>query len=93
MYTCTCVVVMESCSPLVNSPAADCEDGDGCVRLYLSSENDFSGRQGIVQVKQNGTWNFVNGSGWDYCDANVICRDLGECMHTPGTKHSALIAC
>ena len=30
-------------------------------------------------MKQNGTWNFINGSDWDYCDANVVCRELGEC--------------
>lgn len=67
-------------SPSVKPHDYDCEDQDGCVRLYRGGmANKYSGRKGIVQVKQNGTWNFINGSDWDYCDANVFCRELGEC--------------
>ena len=69
-----------SCSPSVNAHDYDYEDEDGCVRLYRGGNaNEYSGRQGIVQVKQNGTWNFVNGSDWDYCDAHVVCRELCVC--------------
>jgi len=34
--------------------------------------------QGIVQVKHNNTWNFIDGSGWSYCGARVVCRELGK---------------
>ena len=29
-------------------------------------------------MKQNGKWNFINGSDLDYSDACVLCRTLGE---------------
>ena len=33
----------------------------------------------------NDTWNFINGSEWDYCDAMVACKQLGNaallCVH------------
>ena len=52
----------------------------------------YGGKQGIVQVKHNGTWNFINGTGWSYCAARVVCRELGE-----GNKcrnmHLSLKAC
>lgn len=32
---------------------------------------------GVVQIYKNHTWNFVNGSEWDFGDAMVVCRELG----------------
>ena len=52
----------------VNGPTA---------RLYNSSRCGSSGRQGVVQMRCNNTWNFINGSAWSYNDAVVVCRDLG----------------
>ena len=28
-------------------------------------------------MRCNNTWNFINGSGWSYSDALVVCRELG----------------
>ena len=44
-----------------------------CVRLYKNSTCN----EGIVQVEQNGTWSFINGSDLDYTDVCVLCRNLG----------------
>jgi len=45
------------------------------VRLY--NNEGQSGSEGTVLVKYNNTWNFVNGSDWNYTDAVVVCRQLG----------------
>lgn len=29
-------------------------------------------------MKHNGKWNFINGSDLDYCDACVLCKNLGK---------------
>lgn len=55
-----------------------------CVRLYKNSTCN----EGIVQVKQNGKWNFINGSDLDYSDACVLCRNLGE-----NVKHCRWLYC
>ena len=47
------------------------------VRLVSKSNNSYSGHRGVVQVQVNGTWNYLNGSDWDYADALVSCRELG----------------
>ena len=45
------------------------------VRLY--NNGGQSGSEGTVLVKYNNTWNFVNGSDWNFTDAMVVCRELG----------------
>lgn len=61
-------IVTASMKPMVNGPM---------VRLYNSSRCGLTGRQGVVQMRCNNTWSFINGSGWSYSDALVVCRELG----------------
>ena len=45
----------------------------GAVRLV----NGNSDSEGIVEVCYQGVWTAVDGVYWDYCDARVLCRQLG----------------
>lgn len=49
------------------------------VQLYKNGS--WSENQGIVLVKYNNKWNFVNGSDWNYTDAMVVCRELGKYLY------------
>ena len=51
------------------------------TRLYNQSSNRFGGKEGFIQIydQGNNTWSFVNTSDWNYSDAVVACRELG--MH------------
>ena len=43
------------------------------IRLY----NNSSDREGVVQLKYNKKWNFINGNDWDCNGASAVCTTLG----------------
>ena len=51
------------------------------AQVQLYKNGSWSENQGIVLVKYNNKWNFVNGSDWNYTDAMVVCRELGKYLY------------
>ena len=47
-------------------------------KVQLYKNGTWSEDQGVVLVKYNNKWNFINGSDWNYTDALVVCRELGK---------------
>ena len=43
------------------------------VHLYNSS-SESSDKEGVVSLSYNEKCNFINGTGWDYNGARVVCR-------------------
>ena len=56
-------------------------------KVQLYKNGTWSEDQGVVLVKYNNRWNFINGSDWNYTDALVVCRELGEYMYSEKTIH------
>lgn len=52
--------------------------GSNCSVRVIGKPNNFSGVDGVVQIKIDGNWTFINGSNWDYEDAMVACKQLGK---------------
>ena len=60
------------------------------IRMTDSHNNQFGGIKGIIQFFYNGTWNYINGSDWDYADARVACKEFGT--ETALLENSLLVA-
>ena len=48
-----------------------------CTEGWIRIEDGSIDSEGRVELCSNGVWTTIGDSGWDYSDAQVVCRQLG----------------